>query len=117
MNLSSWASLNGNLDVIRFLIESGADVTAQDNGALIEAVSGGFLDVVRLLVEKGADVTARNNYPIIEAASIGDLDILQWLADNGADMTAHNIKQAILEATEYEHVVKWFVDKWAGEAA
>ncbi|KAA8894838.1 ankyrin repeat-containing domain protein, partial [Sphaerosporella brunnea] len=55
------AASGGHSDIIRLLLEKGADVNAQGFGgrcqsALEAAVSRGHRDTVRLLLEKGADV-------------------------------------------------------------
>jgi len=74
-----WASVHGHTEVVRLLIEAGADVNARCDygftalmfvsGAKTETVMGAAsfgskyrnLEVVKLLVEAGADVNTRNN--------------------------------------------------------
>ena len=59
------AAYGGSLEVVRFLIEKGADINARDDRgetALHSAARGGSLKAVRFLVEKGADINARNMY-------------------------------------------------------
>ena len=54
------ASQNGHVDVVRVLLEQGADINkAKNNGAtpLLIASQNGHVDVVRVLVEQGADIT------------------------------------------------------------
>jgi ankyrin repeat protein len=53
----------------------------------------GNLDVVKYLVEKGADVKAANNYgntPLHLAADNCNLDIVKYLLEKGADVKAAN---------------------------
>ena len=55
--------MNGHLEVVRLLIEKGADATAEDKDKLTPmqwAAFNGHLEVVRLLIEKGADATAED---------------------------------------------------------
>ncbi|CAK9253192.1 unnamed protein product, partial [Sphagnum jensenii] len=55
---------------------------------LHRAAEKGHLDVVKYLVEKGADVKAANKYgytPLHWAASSGKLDIVKYLVEKGAD--------------------------------
>ena len=49
-----WASENGYLEVVKLLIENGADVSAKDNYALRWASRYGHLEVAKLLIENGA---------------------------------------------------------------
>ena len=54
------ASQNGHLEIVRLLLESGADkdLTKNDGAtALTIASQNGHLEVVRLLLESGADGT------------------------------------------------------------
>jgi len=57
------ASLNGDLDLARMLVERGADVSAQNKygwTALHFASECGHVDLARMLVERGADVSAQD---------------------------------------------------------
>jgi ankyrin repeat protein len=61
-----WRKEWGKVDLARFLIEHGADVSAKDKNGLTPlhwAVQGGVgnVDLARLLVEHGADATAWDN--------------------------------------------------------
>ncbi|KAJ7830078.1 ankyrin repeat-containing domain protein [Mycena olivaceomarginata] len=54
-----YASLNGHIEVVEFLLERGANFNATDkanNTALHNASARGRTDVVKLLVEHGVDV-------------------------------------------------------------
>jgi ankyrin repeat protein len=55
------AAGEGNLDVVRYLLDEGADVNAGDNSgatALTEAAYYGHLDVAKELLLHGADINA-----------------------------------------------------------
>ncbi len=52
-----WASLRGNVDVVKLLLAKGADINAKTKGgqtALMAASSGGHQEVVNLLKAHGA---------------------------------------------------------------
>lgn len=45
------AAYHGDYETVKFLIQNGADVTADDNEALANAASQGHFDIVRLLID------------------------------------------------------------------
>ena len=56
-------AINGDVDVVRALLEKGANVNAKDSDgetALMKAAYYGYADVVRVLIEKGASADAKN---------------------------------------------------------
>jgi ankyrin repeat protein len=58
------ASSIGHVEVVKLLLEKGADMTAADNEGwtpLNSASLDGHIEVVKLLLEKGADVTVASN--------------------------------------------------------
>ena len=83
---SSW----GNLDIVKLLIERGADINQVDkngNGPLMPAIYFKKLDVVELLIKKGADVNQVNkngktplNYAISNKSLPIDDQIIQLLS-------------------------------------
>ena len=58
---------NGHLEVVKYLIERGADVHADnDYYALRYSAGKGHLEVVKYLIEKGANIDVIKNYPIMK---------------------------------------------------
>ena len=52
------------------------------------------LDVIKLLVDLGADVNAADDYgitPLMAAANLGEVSIIQFLIDRGADLGAYDL--------------------------
>jgi len=95
------AAYDGNADVVRQLIEAGADVNYRqrhDTPTPIHwAAKQGHADVVRLLIEAGADVSAEETAgeftrmtPLHWAAS-GHADVVRLLIEAGADVNAMTI--------------------------
>ncbi|XP_029953506.1 poly [ADP-ribose] polymerase tankyrase-2-like [Salarias fasciatus] len=86
----------GRKDVVDFLLQSGANVHAQDDGGLValhNACSFGHAEVVSLLLRHGADANARDNWnytPLHEAAIKGKIDVCITLLQHGADLTIRN---------------------------
>ena len=101
-NALIWASKKGNLPVVKYLFENGADITTQNNESLIYASSKGYLSVVKYLVEHGADITARNNDAVRWASENGHLPVVKYLVESGADVTAHD-NEALRWASQYGH--------------
>jgi len=74
-----WASQNGHLEVVKYLVKKGADITANINYPLRWASKNGHLKVVKYLVKKGADITADNNYALIWVSENGHLKVVKYL--------------------------------------
>eukprot|EP01035_Chromulina_nebulosa_P025253 gene25253-32952_t len=76
------AAHNGEVEVVKLLLENMADIDAKDNcgsSALLLAASNGFCATVKTLLDKGADKTAIDDK---------GLTALHQAADNGAPRTA-----------------------------
>jgi ankyrin repeat protein len=87
------AADNGDLEAARLLIDSGANVNANEkNGgqtALMWAAAERASAIVRLLVERGADVRARSKggfTPLLFAAQQGDVESGRVLLQAAADV-------------------------------
>ena len=80
--LLSRAIRGGNVDVVKLLFDKGA-VVDQNNDATIGAILSGHLDILKYLVEHGANPRAQNDYILIAAARIGNLDIINYLLSFG----------------------------------
>jgi ankyrin repeat protein len=80
-----------HLDLIRFLVASGADLEAvdwRDETALFTAVNWQHQDVLRILIDAGARtdlVSTKGFSPLSSAVEKKNSDILQILLDAGAD--------------------------------
>ena len=75
------ASKSGNLEVVKVLLKSGADVNVKDNWGwtpLMWECSYGHLEVVKFLLKNGADVNVKSNYgstPLVAACRYGHLEV------------------------------------------
>ncbi|KAL5603697.1 hypothetical protein FOVSG1_006447 [Fusarium oxysporum f. sp. vasinfectum] len=84
---------NGNIEVVKMLLEKGADATVVDKDGwmpLLLASRNGYSEMVKLLLEKGADATAADKdgwTPLHEASWNGHLEITKMLLEKGADAT------------------------------
>jgi len=83
------AARDGDIESVRRLIESGADVNACAtfegcDTALIKAIETGHMEIVALLLASGADVNKPANMPLVVAASHHRFEIARILVENGA---------------------------------
>ena len=85
-----WSSENGHLEVVKYLVENGADIQAEDNIALRLSAENGHLEVVKYLVEQGADIHSDDDFALRWSAENGRLEVVKYLVENGADIHAND---------------------------
>jgi hypothetical protein len=87
------ASAKGHLELVRLLLERGADVNKPNNNqnTPLHAASMWLqLDTIRVLLDNRADVNKSNNSgftPLHYATMRGDVNTVRVLLENGADIT------------------------------
>ena len=86
-----------NFELVKFLIEKGADVNLTDNvysySPLHVACSHGDINIVKYLVDKGSKINFQDKEgqsPVAAAIMYEYLDIVKYLVDNGADLLLQN---------------------------
>ena len=90
------AALVGHLEVVRYLVEQGADREKTDTNGwtpLLNASYNGHLEVVRYLLEQGANRDKANNFDYTSlhyATGLGHLETVKLLMVYGADLNARN---------------------------
>ncbi|KAI5837852.1 ankyrin repeat protein, partial [Morchella snyderi] len=106
------AAWQGRIEMVRFLLDHGADINARDDkfgkSALHQAVVRGWAEVVHLLLQRGADVAVRDH---------GGMTPLLWAvkcqsAEGGDEMS----KESMVDMQEYERgetALHWAV--WRGQ--
>ncbi|UKZ73432.1 hypothetical protein TrVFT333_001079 [Trichoderma virens FT-333] len=92
------AALGGSIELVRLLIEHGAEMNAplecgSFGSALAAAAFRGSIEVPRLLIDHGADVNAllqRGHYgsALAVAANRGSIEVSRLLIEHGADVNA-----------------------------
>ncbi|WP_151735278.1 ankyrin repeat domain-containing protein ['Paenibacillus yunnanensis' Narsing Rao et al. 2020] len=108
----SWlhvAATKGQLEIVKFLIETGIEIEAKDDtfdaSALYTAAGEGHLEIVEYLINQGAkiDVSLAQRNPLFSAIYGGHIDTVKYLVEEGIDIsikyTGENIKN--MDAYEY----------------
>ena len=87
----------GNLEVVKLLIEKGADMhqhTSSGRSLMYYAALGGNMSIVKFIISKNADCVryiTRSRHTILHAAvEGGNIDIVKLLIKKGADVNAKN---------------------------
>jgi ankyrin repeat protein len=81
---------NGNVEMAKYLIESGADVHTCNDEAVWLAAMFGNLRMVKYLISCGASARARNSDAVVHAAENGYIEIVKHLVAHGADVRTQN---------------------------
>ncbi|CAJ0937562.1 unnamed protein product [Ranitomeya imitator] len=88
-----WAAAHGQIAVVEFLLQNGADPQVLGKGresALSLACSKGYTDIVKMLVECGVDVNEydwNGGTPLLYAVHGNHVKCVKILLENGADPT------------------------------
>lgn len=112
----------GHLDIVRFLLEKGAQVNKkQDRGetAIFVSCHTGNLELTQLLIDAGAEVNIANRSgitPLMNAAGPGgNLKLVQLLVEHGADIQAKGEwdYDAVYFSVKEDHpeIVEFLVEK------
>ncbi len=114
----------GNLDMVKYLIEQGADIehcTFRGTSPLLIAAYNGHFEVVQYLITHNANVNhvkqSTGETALILAAQKGHFDLVKYLIEKGAEVNAktHNGTTALFNAGLNAHLemVKYLCSKHA----
>ncbi len=78
------------LDIAKYLIDCGADISVNNNYCLKRAARKGHINVVKLLVDNGADIHARHDYALRWSARNNHLETFEYLLQKGANINTKN---------------------------
>lgn len=94
-----YASEGGHFEVVKYLVEQGADVNAESGNAgrgtaLIYAAAANKYEVAEYLLENGANIDAttpvHNETALVWAVAFGHERMIKMLLEKGADKTIKN---------------------------
>ena len=86
----SYAGTFGDVECVRLLLDSGANINSKDINSwtpLFYAVEYGKMDAAKLLIDRGANILEKNkfgNTPLHVACKRGNLDMVKLLLENGS---------------------------------
>jgi len=85
-----WAIEANSMDLVKVLIEAGADVNAGPWSPLCVATRANNMDLVKLLVEAGGDVNAGGWTALCVAVTQNNRAIADYLIDHGANVNVQS---------------------------
>lgn len=91
----------GHLEVVKYLVEQGADIDAKKRTALENSAADGQLEMVKYLLEQG--LAGEMEYVLYVSARMGHLKVVKYLVERGADIHALN-ESALRESVENGHL-------------
>ncbi|MGG5782887.1 ankyrin repeat domain-containing protein [Bacillus albus] len=106
------AARAGELDMIKFLVESGMDINRNEgvpkSAPIAHAASEGEINIVEYLFNKGAilDVGDPNRNPLFSAIYGGHLDVVKYLVQNGIDSTVKYTGDTMKDMGAYEFAIE-----------
>jgi len=77
--LLSYSCKHGLIEVVKYLVENGANIHEPNNRALNRACQYGHLEIVKYLIESGADVYAYNNISLDWAKMNDHEEIIRYI--------------------------------------
>lgn len=101
------AAANGHADIVRLLLDAGANPHAYRDAALFTAARAGYLEVVRLLMAHGADFRADDDAAFRQAAASGHVDLVDLFVAAGANVHAgHEAGLRLAAINGYDNIVR-----------
>ena len=96
------AAQNGDLVLVKSLLNQGADIHAQDDEALFWAGQKGNLEIVKYLVKKGADIQTDNDCALKWAAAEGHLEVIKYFLFDCKMKVKQETKEHLKEKNQHK---------------
>lgn len=118
---------NGNLAIVRFLVEQGADVNLvySFNGAtpIIISLDNKSYDVAKYIIDRGANINAKDNgnYSVLHFCVHFDIDkdFIAYLIDKGVDISLEDnngMTACDFASAQNKKYIAEFIEKYTAEA-
>jgi hypothetical protein len=98
-----FSAQNGHLEIVKYLIEHGANIHSVNDHALRFSAQKGHLEIVKYLIEHGANIHDKNDHALRLSAQKGHLEIVKYLIEHGADINV------IKNNTTLDKVIKDYI--------
>ncbi len=108
------ASSSGYVDLVKLLIENGADVNQDYGSPLFYACRSGNVEIINILIENGIKFSTYKN-PFIAAVENGNMDVIEILIKNGFYTEENLILSAAFSLQErnielFEYLIEYIPD-------
>ena len=108
------------MEVVRFLLDNGADLHAQDASGrtvLMYGAWGGDVEMIRFLLDHGADLHAQDasgTTVLMYGARESAVEVVRFLLENGADINRQNDYgiTVLMYAVDFRFSIGRSVSKW-----
>ncbi len=107
----SLAASNGHLSVVKYLVSKGTDIHTNDEIALFLAVRNDHEDVVKYLIKQGAQVDLRGDDILVAPIENGNIDLFKLLVKHFS-LKRHG-EYALKKAIEYEQpeIIEYLIEE------
>ena len=95
------AANEGYLDIVKYLVENGANISEFKELALTEAINNNHLDIVKYLITLGDSSQEILDNALYAAINANNLPIVKYLIQQGADI--YNNNDFIMSAADKNH--------------
>ncbi|KAJ3327157.1 hypothetical protein HDU93_002111 [Gonapodya sp. JEL0774] len=110
------AAVEGQVEIVRLLLERGVPVDADYNWALYDAAKKGHLEVVKVLLRSGADIHGYRDQALWCAVGAGQIDVVWYLLTHGANAGGDDKGYLEMAAVGgHEEVIKLIEQSRGGE--
>jgi ankyrin repeat protein len=104
-------SIEGKLDVVKYLITKGANIRYNDDVIFHKAIYNNNVDIMRFCLEKGVDYHMKDNYPLMTSVRSNNLEMVKLLIEYGADPHVdENINFYVSIGRGHVDIFKYFLE-------
>jgi ankyrin repeat protein len=84
------SSYSGKIEVVKILVEYGANIHAHDDLAFRYSSRNGNIETVEYLIEKGSNIHADGDYAVKKSSKYGHIEVVKFLINSDLDYFVNN---------------------------